>query len=204
VQQEVFSALGIERVERRRVMELKFQQHEHLHEDNEELLVTFRRGVKWLGKDSKAVDLVDKDGKVFGKGFIRCTEVFKFCDIPAYLIEMAHNPECRLYSGLKKVMERVYNGFEEEEYITIVMFEIIEIFDNKPQWTDEKPTIDGYYWYKEQKYDWVTKDMNYYHPKIVQVVSAGKTMLAYHMGHRRFTEDMNGKWIGPLEVKDGE
>lgn len=81
------------------------------------LNITVRRGTKWHGTKSAWIDL--------GEGIkIFCdhihTQVKCFNDLND--LDLEHDPECRTWYGLLKVMLEVYPDFSTDEEVTLVYF----------------------------------------------------------------------------------
>lgn len=79
--------------------------------------VTVRRGLKWIFEDCAIVS--DQNAALNH-------QPFKFSDLknfPEFLLK-EHDPECRTYEGLLKIMKETYNNFDENEAVTVVWFTI--------------------------------------------------------------------------------
>lgn len=60
------------------------------------------------------------------------------------------------------------------------------------KWTKEKPTKNGWYWYKKEE-----------HESIVVFVRLGRVFKIYSQ-YARGVEGMSGRWAGPLQEADIE
>lgn len=87
--------------------------------------ITVRRGVKWCGTENEEVSIINTQYKINKKGKIILTKCKRFKDIKDSDIEDEHDPVCRTFEGLYKVMKKTYPEFGKDEIVTIVKFEII-------------------------------------------------------------------------------
>lgn len=105
--------------------------------------LTFRKGLKW--SDLKIGDTVELretgapepilpvDGAMPDDGntdlvtaTIYDVKVLPFRTLVNYpkMLQLAHDPECRNFPGLHRVMRRVYDGFLADEIVTLVFYEV--------------------------------------------------------------------------------
>lgn len=91
--------------------------------------ITCRRGAKWdtLPKDHVYVvdvhDPLKEDGSTKVLHVVEIeTRVFKFSDLTDEDLVNEHDPSCRTYSGLLEEMEKVYDGFDPREMVTLCSF----------------------------------------------------------------------------------
>lgn len=97
------------------------------------LNLTVRKGLKWsdlcvgdsvtlkeTGSPQASILLPDPVATIFD------IKVMRFSDLRRYakLLRYEHDPECRTYPGLLRVMKRVYDGFFEDEIVTLVLYEV--------------------------------------------------------------------------------
>lgn len=106
-----------------------------------EAATTVRRGFKWAeGKQGEILELwrcaQAHDGRCVeaadgqtgchmeGLGVVRGKWVGQFKAILARLVDMEHDPESRTYAGLLAAMQRVYQGFADQEYVTVLIYDV--------------------------------------------------------------------------------
>ena len=86
--------------------------------------VTIRKGVKWYNE--KGMFLArpsDSDSNEVRQIEIVHTEIYKFEDLPARVIDEEHDERARNYSGLLKGMREAYGqDFRTAEYVTVIYF----------------------------------------------------------------------------------
>lgn len=95
--------------------------------------LTVRKGLKW--SDLKAGDVVEIQetdnpppcGAPESYVKIFDVKVMVFKDLLNYdkMLELEHDPECRNFPGLFRVMRRVYDGFLQHELVTLVFYEVL-------------------------------------------------------------------------------
>lgn len=90
---------------------------------NDGLNLTVRRGSKWHGHQGEMVEVVGLDGEVYGQTQVRSSQLRRFADILQRDLDYEHDPLCRTYQGLLDDMRIVYDGFEEDEVVTLLWFE---------------------------------------------------------------------------------
>jgi hypothetical protein len=96
--------------------------------------LTVRKGLKWE-RNLKIGDTVMLQET--GDETIRSTcdmvtatifdvKVMSFNDLLSYpkMLLLEHDPDCRTYNGLYKVMRKVYDGFLAHELVTLVFYEV--------------------------------------------------------------------------------
>lgn len=86
--------------------------------------VTVRKGVRWHTIEgvhiAKPTDENDKRKK---KIVILDTEIYRFRELPARVIDKEHDGRARTYLGLLEGMREAYgDDFNEDEYVTVVYF----------------------------------------------------------------------------------
>jgi len=87
--------------------------------------VTVRRGIKWAETHGRVVAQGTVD-KIYTPLNILRTKVIRFCDITQGDMDNEHDPDCRNYHGLWAEMACAYHGFDEQEIVTVVYFEVIK------------------------------------------------------------------------------
>ena len=89
--------------------------------------VTIRRGTKWLGAYGEYIARPsNKSDKRQQKIRIVATEIYRFSDLPARVIEFEHIEECMSYNNLLLAMESAYDDFDITQYVTVVYFYLVE------------------------------------------------------------------------------
>lgn len=88
--------------------------------------VTVRRGSKTYPADVLLVSNNTTDRPIRARVLNDKRHVCRFCDIPARIIELEHDPDCRTYSGLLRAMEEAYPGFKPDEQVTCVILNVEE------------------------------------------------------------------------------
>ena len=97
--------------------------------------LTVRKGLKWSDlKVGEIVEIQETDNpppcgapesyvKIFD------VKVMSFKDLLYYsdMLKLEHDPDCRSFSGLHKVMKWVYDGFLQHELVTLVYYEVIPV-----------------------------------------------------------------------------
>jgi hypothetical protein len=95
--------------------------------------LTVRKGLKWSSLEAGDTILLAETevgvvcgAEVYAKIFD--VKVITFRDLVLYpkMLELEHDPECRIYYGLYQVMRKVYDGFLAHEIVTLVYYEIVE------------------------------------------------------------------------------
>lgn len=86
--------------------------------------VTIRRGVKWYNvKGMFTARPSDPNDENTMQIDVVHTEIYKFADLPARVVDEEHIPDCRIYSNLLKAMRTAYgDDFKTEEYVTVIYF----------------------------------------------------------------------------------
>jgi hypothetical protein len=85
--------------------------------------LTVRRGIKWAVA-AKKDDIVD----IPGGRIARISDIYlkKFSDINDVELEYEHDPSCHTLNGLLRAMMDVYgSGFDPDEIVTLVFFEVM-------------------------------------------------------------------------------
>ena len=97
--------------------------------------LTVRKGLKWSDlKVGEIVEIQETDnpppcGAPESYVKIYDVKVMVFKDLIQYgkMLELEHDPNCRAFSGLFKVMRRVYDGFLQHELVTLVFYEVLPL-----------------------------------------------------------------------------
>jgi hypothetical protein len=81
----------------------------------------------------------------------------------------------------------------------MVLAEDYDALRKQYTWTNEKPTVEGWYWYLEVS----SRNMTLLY--MVQVIDCDGKMIAYLGGedNSRLVSKMNGNWAGPLVSPEG-
>lgn len=95
--------------------------------------LTVRKGLKWSDlKIGETVEIQETDnpppsGAPESYVKIYDVKVIVFKDLINYnkMLLLEHDPECRNFPGLFRVMKRVYDGFLQHELVTLVFYELI-------------------------------------------------------------------------------
>lgn len=87
------------------------------------LHVTVRNGKKWFdAQPGEKLALVDTESQeVVGEVTVLHAVHLPFDSIPDYWLQFEHDPSCRDLAGLRKEMDRVYEGQWGED-VTVVFF----------------------------------------------------------------------------------
>jgi hypothetical protein len=95
---------------------------------NKGLNLTVRRDTKWF---SYLVTPSPTTFEIERRKGTQKASVAAVAAVPFYrlkdsgLLEFEHDPACRTYGGLLKVMQDTYPGFKEEEIVTLVFFKLV-------------------------------------------------------------------------------
>lgn len=89
--------------------------------------VTVRKGVKWHGAEGEYMARPTKREDPLDEPTIKIvildTEIHRFRDLPARVLDKEHDERACTYSGLLKGMREAYGeSFHEDEYVTVVYF----------------------------------------------------------------------------------
>jgi len=96
--------------------------------------LTVRRGLKWSDLfTGQLVELREMGAPESDKAQIARifdVKVMVFKDLINYsrMLDLGHDPKCRNWSGLAKVMRQVYDGFLSHEIVTLVFYEVEGVF----------------------------------------------------------------------------
>jgi hypothetical protein len=87
--------------------------------------LTVRRGTRWdvYDGDTVMVQYINADGAQMRWATKIRTRVFRFQDVTTEMLQDEHDPACRTYKGLRKVMFELYPDFHSNEMVTLVSFE---------------------------------------------------------------------------------
>lgn len=88
---------------------------------NDGFNLTVRRGRKWSLESKANIQLGKGEGE-FLPGVRIQTRVAPFSSLTNNDVFQEHDPECRTISGLLAEMQRVYEGFDVNELVTLVVF----------------------------------------------------------------------------------
>ena len=78
--------------------------------------VTVRRGIKWS---------LETEAYIKNIGIVELSSVvIRAADIMNEMIEFEHDPSCRNRYGLINELRRIYPGFNENEIVTILSFNV--------------------------------------------------------------------------------
>ena len=102
------------------------------HEDRA-VNLTVRKGLKWSDlRIGDAIEIQETDnpppcGAPESYVKIYDVKVMVFKDLMNYqrMLQLEHDPDCRNYQGLFKVMRKVYDGFLQHELVTLVFYELL-------------------------------------------------------------------------------
>ena len=88
------------------------------------LNLTVRRGEKW--KDYKGEVKIKETGtnKEIGAGKVVYSESLKFSELTSRDLVLEHDLECQTIPGLFYVMSQLYEGFTEDEEVTLLYFKV--------------------------------------------------------------------------------
>ena len=95
--------------------------------------LTVRKGLKWSDLTvGDVVEIQETDnpppcGAPESYVQIFDVKVIVFKDLINYnkMLELEHDPECRNFPGLFRVMRRIYDGFLQHELVTLVFYEVL-------------------------------------------------------------------------------
>lgn len=93
---------------------------------NMERFATVRVGTKWQERlqVGAEVDLVDSTNSDQGTAVVRDIWAGQLCRVPASLIEIAHDPISRTYSGLRAVLAITYGKtIGHQEFVNVLVLE---------------------------------------------------------------------------------
>lgn len=99
--------------------ELKFKNNVF----NKGVNVTVRRGIKWASEVGKRVVVGHRVAEILSANVIR------FGGISDFHLSFEHDPACRTKEGLLNVMKEIYDGFTEDEIITVLTFSFVDSID---------------------------------------------------------------------------
>lgn len=86
--------------------------------------ITVRRGNKWYNYGTGPVILYDNQTGETEMGFIHTVTNVPFKAVKHIELQNEHDPQCRTYKKLLKVMQETYDDFQEGEYVTVVRFKV--------------------------------------------------------------------------------
>ncbi len=93
---------------------------------NDGLNVTVRNGDKWMKANIGDTLILKETGKpeeikrakLIGKG------LFPAILVPQDLLSSEHDPACRNVFGLVEEMKRIYEGFQDSNLVTVLLFKV--------------------------------------------------------------------------------
>lgn len=94
------------------------------------LNLTVRKGLKWAELVAGEIIMLKATGDTSPipgpEAVIFDIKVMRFSDLSRYakMLQYEHDPECRTYPGLLRVMKQVYDGFLEDEIVTLVLYSL--------------------------------------------------------------------------------
>ena len=74
---------------------------------------TVRPGEEWA--DLKVGEIIELDGPCWCLGMVTQVLKCRLMDIPNFVLEREHDPDCRTYSGLFNVLKETYPELQEKE-----------------------------------------------------------------------------------------
>ncbi len=98
--------------------------------DPERTQITVRHGIKWSRRltPGMTVTVAETDGFDLGEARIVGVLYTSFDELPASILHLEHDPECRTRGGLLTVLRRMYPGFVNTDMITVLFFK----YEKKP------------------------------------------------------------------------
>ncbi|HMN10747.1 MAG TPA: hypothetical protein PKD55_00310 [Bellilinea sp.] len=86
--------------------------------------MTVRRGDKWFDRDGEIVEVCDLEGNPLFESRILSTWNMPFDMVPAVWLKLEHDQASRTRAGLLEEMQKIYEGFQPDENVTVVFFDV--------------------------------------------------------------------------------